>query len=133
MLTKDKWHYVSAMMSQPYTAFWDSVTYYDSFDILYCIKDNYVKYNNDNSCEYDDGTIRCEPIDQPKTITGSWELKSEDGKLFLYESIHNVDINQKEWLEVISLTDQEMVLYLAPAYLFEDTILRSVTFRFKHQ
>lgn len=57
------------MMSHPYTAFWDGVTYNDVYDMMNrCIDDNYIKYNKDNSCEYDDGEIRCDPIDQPKPL-----------------------------------------------------------------
>lgn len=130
MLTKDKWYYVSAMMSQPYTDPFDSITYYDFFDLINrCLDDNYVKYNKDNSIEYDEGELKCNP-DLPKTTTGTWMLKSENGKLYLNETLAGDNFDD-QWLEVISLTDKEMVLYQAPDNVLGDNIQRSITIRFK--
>lgn len=98
MLTAKNWRISAA-------SFTVGATTQDAFASLpACSKDDFTKFNADKTLLSDEGTTRCNSSD-PQTVSGAWDLTSNDSKLLLQETPNS---SSAELYDILELSDSTL-------------------------
>jgi hypothetical protein len=72
-----------------------------------CEKDNFMKFNSNKTLDVNEGALRCDPTD-PQVQTGTWDLNSDQTKLYLSNAAMAGGLTAQ--VDLVELSDSKLVL-----------------------